>query len=73
MRDTRRGQVALPDALLTMFVLVGIIVLAPIFYKFIGMVAASADPFSSLLLQLVVPLLLIALLLSVGVSARRGA
>jgi len=68
-----RGAIQLVDVVLTMFVLVGIIALAPIFYKFTGMVSAQADPFSGLLLQLVLPMLIIALLISVGVSARRGA
>lgn len=68
-----RGAVQLVDAVLTFFVLVTIIVLAPIFYHFVGMVSAEADPFSSLLLQLTLPFLLLALVLSVGISARRGA
>lgn len=68
--DTR-GAVQLVDVVLTFFVLVSIIVLAPVFYRFIGMVSAEADPFSGLLLQLMVPLLIIGLIVSVGVSARR--
>lgn len=69
--DQDRAAVNLVDAVMTFFVLAGILTLAPIFYRFIDMAAAEADPFSSLLLQLVVPLLFITLLLSVGVSARR--
>lgn len=68
--DTR-GAVQLVDVVLTFFTLVPIIVLAPVFYKFTGMASSEADPFSSLLLQLVLPMLIIALIISVGVSARR--
>ncbi|QLD84612.1 hypothetical protein HWV23_02430 [Natronomonas halophila] len=71
-RDDTRGAVQLTDVVLTLFVLVATISLAPTIYHFIGMVSAEADPFSSLLLQLVVPALFIGLILSVGVSARRG-
>lgn len=71
IRDTR-AAVQLVDAFLTFFVLVAILALAPFFNKFTNMVAAEADPFSSLLLRLFVPMLLIALIMSVGVSAKRG-
>jgi hypothetical protein len=67
----RRAQINLVDIALTFFVVVAIVVLAPYFYKFIGMVSAEADPFSALLLELIVPLLIISLIISVGVSARR--
>lgn len=66
-----RAAVNLVDAVMTFFVLVGIMTLAPIIYRFVDMASGAADPFSSLLLQLVVPVLFIVLLLSVGVSARR--
>jgi len=72
MRDDRRGAVQLVDAFLTFFVLVAILALAPFFSKFTGMVSNAADPFSALLLQLFVPFMLIALILSIGVSAKRG-
>lgn len=68
-----RGQVQLVDAVLGLFVLVAILSLSPVLFTFIGWVRASGDPFSALLLGLVVPLLLLALILSMGVSARRGA
>jgi len=71
MRDAR-GAVQLVDAILTFFVLVAILALAPFFTKFTGMVAAEADPFSSLLLRLFVPMMILALIFSVGVSAKRG-
>lgn len=67
-----RGAVRLADVSLTFVVLVALLALAPVFATFIGMVSAEADPFSSLLLQLVIPLLFIFLLFSVGRSAQRG-
>jgi len=72
MRGDDRAKLQLVDAILSFAVFVSIMVLAPFFYKFVEMGASSADPFSSLLLQLTLPLLLISLLLSIGVSARRG-
>jgi hypothetical protein len=64
--------VQLPDAVMTVLVLVVILVLAPTIYTFIGWASSSADPLTQTLLALTVPALLIALILSVGRSARRG-
>ncbi len=72
MRHDNRAAVQLVDVILALLVLVPLMVLAPFFYKFIGMVSKSADPFSALLLQLFVPFLFIALIVSVGVSAKGG-
>jgi hypothetical protein len=66
-----RGAVQLVDVIMMLIVIVGIVVNAPFFYKFIGMVSDEAPPFPSLLLQLTLPLLVIAAILSIGVSARR--
>lgn len=71
MRGDTRGRVQLVDALLSFFVLVAVIALAPQFYRFTAMAESSADPFSSLLLQLVMPTIIIGLMLSIGVSAAR--
>lgn len=67
-----RGRVQITDVLLTLLVVVGLIVTAPLYYKFIGMVSAQADPFTSLVLQLVVPLLFISVIVGAGASARRA-
>lgn len=72
MMGDNRAKLQLVDAILSFAVFVAIMVLAPFFYRFIDMGSAAADPFSSLLLELTLPLLLISLLLSIGVSARRG-
>lgn len=66
-----RGAVRLSDVVLTFFGITALLALAPIFNKFTGMVAAEADPFSALLLRLIIPAFIIGILLSVGVSARR--
>jgi len=53
-------------------VVVAVLALAPFFTQFTGMIQNAADPFSSLLLGLFIPFLLIALVYSIGVSAKRG-
>jgi hypothetical protein len=70
---SRRGAVQLVDAVMTMIVLVALVALAPYFARFLGMASSAADPFSSLLFQLILPMLFLALIVSVGVSARGGA
>ena len=72
MSRTDRGALQLVDAMLTFFVLVSIIATAPFFIEFTSMVQSEADPFSSLLLGLFLPFIIIALVYSVGVSAKRG-
>lgn len=71
IRDSR-AAIQLVDAIFTFFVLVSILALAPFFNQFTGAVQSQADPFSSLLLGLFIPFLIIALIYSVGVSAKRG-
>jgi hypothetical protein len=66
-----RAAVRLSDVVLTFFGMVTLLALAPVFGQFTTMVTTTADPFSSLLLRLVVPAVIIGILLSVGVSARR--
>lgn len=67
-----RAQLQIPDMVLSFVVLVAMLVTAPWQYKFIGMVSSQADPFTALLLQLVPPFFILALLISIGMSARRG-
>lgn len=69
--DRDRAAVQLTDIVLTFALLVALMVLAPVIYEFVGMVSSTADPLSGMLLQLAIPLLFIALIVSVGVSARR--
>lgn len=70
--DDTRGVVDIVDVWLSLAVLVGLLVTAPYYYTFTGMASQEADPFSSLLLQLIVPMLFLGLIVSVGVSARGG-
>ena len=72
MTRRERAAIQLVDAIFTFFVLVSILALAPFFNQFTGMLQSEADPFSSLLLGLFIPFMIIALIYSVGVSAKRG-
>jgi len=67
-----RGQIQLVDVMMTFFVLVAILATAPFWSEFQSMVMPHADGLSELLLQLSLPLLFLGLIVSVGVSARRG-
>jgi hypothetical protein len=71
-RRHNRGQLNLVAVIMTLVVLVAIVVLSPVFSRFTDMVAAEADPFSTLLLSLFMPLLVLALLISIGQSAGMG-
>jgi hypothetical protein len=70
--QSSRGQVQLVDVMMTFFVLVAILATAPFWSEFQSMVVPHADGLSELLLQLALPILFLALIVSVGVSARRG-
>lgn len=70
-RDDARGAVQLTDVVLTMVLMVSLMVLAPIIFEFTALVSTEADPLSTLVLQMVAPMFFVALILSVGVSARR--
>jgi len=71
MRDNR-AAVQIVDVIMMLSVIVTIVVTAPFYYEFTSMVAAEADPFTSLLLQLVLPGIILGAILSIGVSARRA-
>jgi hypothetical protein len=71
-RNHSRGQIQLVDVMMTFFVLVAILATAPFWSQFQSMVIPHADGLSELLLQLALPLLFLSLIVSVGVSARRG-
>jgi hypothetical protein len=66
-----RGKVQMTDVFMALMLIVAFVVTAPIWFKATAMVSGSADPFSALLLQLTPALLVIAVIVSVGVSARR--
>lgn len=73
LADSDRGAIHLVDVIMTVLVLVVILRIAPTIYTFVGMASSSAGPLTSLLLSLVVTSLLLALILGIGISARRGA
>lgn len=64
-----RAAIQLTDVVLGLLVTVALLSVTPFFYTFIGMASGSADPFTTLVMQLAVPLLFIALIVSLGVSA----
>jgi hypothetical protein len=70
--NSDRAAVQLSDVVLTFFGLVALLALAPVFGRFTDMITQTADPFSSILVQLIIPGIIIGILLSVGVSARRS-
>jgi len=70
--STDRGQVQFPDIVLSFFVIVALVITYPVWETFINNIASNADPLSTLVLQLIYPTFILALILSVGVSARRG-
>jgi len=59
------------DGIITFVTMVALLALSPIFFEFATIVRAEADPLSGLILSIVVPLFFVAILISVGVSARR--
>jgi len=64
-------SVQLSDAIMAFVVIVALLGVSPIIFEFSKLVGKSADPLSTLVLQLVVPLFFVAVIVSVGVSARR--
>jgi hypothetical protein len=68
-----RGQIHLPDVFIVLATFIGLLVLADPYQDFIGTITDNAGPFTTLLLQVFMPLLFIALMLGVGAAARRVA
>lgn len=67
-----RGEVNLADVFMTFFLLIAFVVSYPFISDFVAMVTPEADPFSALLLRFTIAAIPIVLIISVGVSARRG-
>lgn len=65
-------SLTLTDAIISFVVMVGVLAISPIIFEFSAMVQSEADPLSGMILSLVLPLLIIAVLVSVAVSARRA-
>jgi len=69
---TTRAQVGLAEVVAGLFTLVALVALTPFLLRFAGMAGDAADPFSSLLLRIAVPLLFIAFLVGIGGAATSG-
>lgn len=69
---SNRAQVQYVDIVLAFFVLVALVVTWPVYDQFISQIQPNADPLTGLILRLIFPAFVLALILSVGVSARRG-
>ena len=70
LTDDDRGRVQYVDVVLTLSTLVAFGAVAPWVYEAISMGRTALDPLSATLLALALPLLAIALIVSVGVSGR---
>jgi len=70
MTSTDRGRIQLVDVVMGFAMLVSFVAVLPLISTAIGMGADVADPLSSTLLQLTLPLFAIAMLVSLGVSAK---
>jgi hypothetical protein len=67
-----RGRIQFTNIVVIFATFVSFGAVAPWIYEAIGMAQGPLDPFSALLLSLALPLMLVSLLISVGVSARTG-
>lgn len=68
-----RAKIHVSDVVMATVVTVAALALSPVIYDLAGLIAADAGPLGSMLALIVVPLLLIGIVVSVGVSARRRA
>lgn len=65
-----RGRVQFTDVILALAMLVSFVAIAPWVYNAIGMATGVVDPLSGTLLSLSLPAFVVAMILSLGVSAR---
>ena len=65
-----RAKISLVDAIMTFAVLVVLVGVSPWLWQMIGMIQSEVGPLTGVLLALMLPLIFIALILSMGVSAR---
>ena len=70
LHSDTRARISFVDVIMTFGTLIALVGIAPWVYDVIGLVQTEADPLTATLLALFVPLLFIALILSVGVSSR---
>lgn len=65
-----RGRIQYVDIVLGFATLVSFVAVAPWVYSGLGMATGVVDPLSATLLELTLPVFVIAMLVSLGVSAR---
>lgn len=70
LRDDSRGRIGYVDAVLVFAGLVAFASVSDFMFRIIEMLRSEVDPLTSVLLALVVPMILIGLIYSAGVSAR---
>ncbi len=70
MLDDNRGRVQYVDIVLSFANLVAFVAIAPWVYQAVAMSTGTVDPLSAVLLDLMLPIFVIAMIVSVGVSAR---
>lgn len=66
-----RGRVQVTDVVSAVAAVIAAVALAPLYYVFIDRLAAESGPLTSVLLELVVPSIMLALVISIGISAAR--
>lgn len=66
----QRGKISFVDVVMTFTALVALVGIAPWLYDMVGLIQSEADPLTGVLLALFIPLMFVALILSMGVSAR---
>lgn len=69
-RPDDRARISFVDVVMSFGVIVALVGVAPWLYDLIAIIQSEADPLTGLLLALFIPLLFIALMLSMGVSGR---
>lgn len=72
LEDADRGRVQYADTVMAFATLIAFIAVAPWVYTANGMAASSVDPLTATLLRIALPMFVIAMIISIGVSARQG-
>lgn len=72
MRRDTRARINYVDVIMTVATLVALMATLPWWTDIVDLIQSEADPLTSTLAGLVIPLVIIGLILSMGVSARSG-
>lgn len=71
LQDDERGRVGYVDVVLAFATFVAFATVSDWIFQLISMLRAEVDPLTSVLIGLLVPIILIGIIYSVGVSAKR--